>query len=474
MHVSHQYPAHSAAGVVIDPEMVRKYDKPGPRYTSYPTADRFIEAYDAQTHQTTLQQRNTAWGIGANAQPLSLYVHIPFCDAVCLYCACNKVVTKDHGRSARYLRYLEREFSLVAGMLEGGRRAEQVHLGGGTPTFLSATELETLMRGLRNHFELLAGEYAIEIDPRTVDDEKIAALGQLGFNRMSLGIQDFDADVQKAVNRIQSEEETARAISAARRYGVTSINVDLIYGLPKQTVSGFDRTLDQVLGFKPDRIALYSYAHSPGNFKPQRRIDIRDLPSAEVKLQIMTLAVNKLTGAGYVYIGMDHFALPHDDLAMAANRAGLQRNFQGYSTRPDSDLIAFGISAISKVGATYSQNVKTLDDYCDHLDRAELPVLRGIQLTVDDLLRRAIIQSLMCHFELSIESIEIAYLLNFREYFSDEWNKLEELERDGLVALEPKWINVAPRGRLLVRNIAMVFDRHLSRGEQRGRFFTII
>ena len=474
MHVSHLFPARTAAGVVIDPDLVRKYDKPGPRYTSYPTLDHFIEAYDAQAHQTTLRQRNTAWGLGANARPLALYVHIPFCNTVCHYCACNKLITKDHGRGARYLRYLEREFSLVAGMLEGGRRAEQVHLGGGTPTFLSAAELETLMRRLGQYFELRPGEYAIEIDPRTVDDEKMAAMGQLGFNRMSLGIQDFDADVQKAVNRIQTEEETARAISAARRYGVTSINVDLIYGLPKQTVTGFDHTLDQVLAFKPDRIALYSYAHYPGMYKSQRRIDAREMPSGEVKLQIMTRAINKLTGAGYEYIGMDHFALPHDDLAMAAKHAGLQRNFQGYSSRPDSDLIAFGISAVSKVGTTYSENVKTLDDYYDRLDRAELPVLRGIQLTVDDLLRRAVIHSLICHFELSIESIEIAYLIKFREYFSNEWERLQELERDGLISLEPEWINVTPRGRLLVRIVAMVFDRHFSRGEQRGHTAKII
>jgi oxygen-independent coproporphyrinogen III oxidase len=460
--------------VLIDTALVRKYDKPGPRYTSYPTADRFIEAYGMHAHRTTLHQRGVAWGPATNTQPLSLYVHLPFCNTICFYCGCNKVVTKDHGRSAKYLRYLEREFRLVAGMLDGNRRAEQVHLGGGTPTFLSSEELRTLMRQMGEHFELLPGEYAIEIDPRTVDEEKIAALGQLGFNRMSLGVQDFNDEVQRAVNRIQSEEETAQAIEVARKHGVTSINVDLIYGLPKQTVFGFDRTLDQILALKPDRIALYSYAHLPNLFKPQRRIAAEDLPSAEEKLQIMVLAIRKLTGAGYVYVGMDHFALPHDELAVAARHAGLHRNFQGYSTRPDSDLIAFGISAISKVGATYSQNVKTLDEYYDRLDRDELPVLRGIELTADDLLRRAVIQSLMCHFELSIESIEIAHLITFREYFADEWSRLRELADEGLVTLEPGWINVTPRGRLLVRTIAMVFDRHLARGEQRERYSKVI
>ncbi len=379
---------------------------------------------------------------------------------------------RDHG--ATYLRYLEREFSLVAGMLEGSRRADQVSLGGGTPTFLSAAELEMLMRDLGQQFDLLPGEYTVEIDPRTVDDEKIAALGQLGFNRMSLGVQDFDADVQQAVNRIQTAEETARAISAARQSGFTSINLDLIYGLPKQSLSGFGETLTQVLAMKPGRVTLYGYDHLPGLFKSQRQIDADDLPDAAAKLELMMMATSKLTGGGYVYIGMDHFALPDDELVIAARHAGLRRGLLGYSTRPETDLIAFGISAISKVGATYSQNVKTLDEYYDRLDRAELPVLRGIELAADDLLRRAIIQSLICHFELSIESIEIAYLIKFREYFANEWDKLEELQREGLITLEPEWLNVTPRGRLLVRSVATVFDRHLSRIGQRERFSKII
>lgn len=458
----------------IDPILIQKYDHPGPRYTSYPTADRFIEAYNLDAHRATLAQRGVAVGSTTGLAPLSLYIHLPFCDTICYYCGCNKVVTKNHSRSAQYLRYLEREFSLVAGLVNGNRRAEQVHLGGGTPTFLSSEELRTLMRHLAAHFELAPGEYAIEIDPRTVDDEKIAALGQLGFNRMSLGVQDFNPEVQQAVNRIQTEEETARAITTARRHGVTSINVDLIYGLPKQTANGFDHTLDQILLLKPDRIALYSYAHLPGMFKSQRQIIDDDIPSAAVKLQIMILAINKLTTAGYEYIGMDHFALPHDELAIAANRTGLQRNFQGYSTRPDSDLIGFGISAISKVNATYSQNVRTLDAYYERLDRGELPVLRGLELTADDLLRRAVIQSLMCDFALLIEVIEITHLIRFRIYFADEWERLEELENEGLVTLSPERITVTPRGRLLVRTIAMVFDHYLTQGEQQARFSKLI
>ena len=471
MHAPHLFPDALASGVPIDPELLRKYDKPGPRYSSYPTADRFVEAYDAQTHQATLRQRGNSRGAGVNAQPLSLYVHIPFCNTECYFCACQKVVTRGHGRVDRYLRCLGREFGLVANLLKGDRRAGQLRLGGGTPTFLSANQLQALMSELGRHFDLLPGEQAIEIDPRTVDEEKIAALAQLGFNRLSVGVQDFAADVQQAVNRIQTVEETARAIALARRHGISSINVDLIHGLPRQTTAGFERTVEQILALKADRIALYGYTNLPGMYKSQRRIDARDLPDAEQKIQIMTLAINKLTAAGYFYIGLDHFALPHDELAIAARHAGLHRNFQGYTTRPDSDLIAFGISAISKVGATYSQNVKTLDEYFDHLEHGELPVWRGIQLTADDLLRRAVIQSLMCHFELSIESIEIAYLVKFREYFSEEWDKLEALQRDGLIALEPEWISVTPRGRLLVRSVAMVFDRHRARGEERERFF---
>jgi len=472
MDIPHTPAAMHADTLLIDAALIRKYDGPGPRYTSYPTADRFAPAYDGRVHAQTLRLRNVlppSRGAPAD-EALSIYIHVPFCNTICYYCGCNKVVTKDHGRSAKYLRYLEREFALVAEKLGGLRPVKQVHLGGGTPTFLSIAELEAMMASLGRHFELLPGEYAIEIDPRTVDEDRIAALARLGFNRMSMGVQDFNADVQKAVNRVQSEEETARAMTAARAHGVTSINIDLIYGLPLQTLAGFDHTLDRVVALKPDRIALYSYAHLPAMFKPQRRINEADLPTAEVKLQIMTLAIRKLTDAGYVYIGMDHFALPHDELAIAAKNDRMHRNFQGYSTQPDSDLLAFGISAISKVGATYCQNVKTLDEYYECLDNNELPVVRGIELTADDLLRRDVIQALMCDFKLSIPAIEDAHLVEFRDYFANEWPRLEQLAADGLVTLAADAIVVTSRGRLLVRNVAMVFDRNLSGGERRGQF----
>ncbi|MEO8101492.1 MAG: oxygen-independent coproporphyrinogen III oxidase [Betaproteobacteria bacterium] len=474
MHDTPAYPGAPASAVLVDPELVRKCNISGPRYASYPTADHFVEAYDSRAHQITLCQRNTLQPPGRIAQPLSLYVHIPFCNTLCFFCKCHMVVSRDHRRVARYLRYLAREFSLVAGMLGGARQPARVHLGGGTPSILNSLELEQLMRELGRHFDLAPGEHAIEIDPRTADEERIATLAKLGFTSMSFGVQDFDPDVQQAVNRIQTVAETAQVISLARRHGVSSVNLDLIHGLPRQTLAGFDQTLDHVLGMRPDRIALYSYAHLPAIFKPQRHIDARALPDMEAKLQVMTLAINRLTTAGYVYLGMDHFALPHDKLAIAARRAGLRHNFEGYSAHPEGDLIAFGVSAISKIGATYSQNVKTLDAYYDRLDHDELPVLRGINLTADDLLRRTVIQSLLCHFELSIESIEIAYLMKFRDYFSAEWDNLEALERDGIITIDPEWITVTPRGRLLVRTVAMVFDKHLSRSEQRARFAKVI
>jgi oxygen-independent coproporphyrinogen III oxidase len=456
--------------VVVDPELIRRYDQNGPRYTSYPTADRFVEAYDAQTHARTLGGRNVA----GTVMPLSLYVHIPFCNTICFYCACNKISTGDHGRSARYLRYVEREAKLTAQQLAGGRRVTQLHLGGGTPTFLNNAEIEQLMQSLGRHFELALGEYSIEIDPRTVDREKLATLARLGFNRISVGVQDFNPDVQRAVNRVQSIEETNAVFMQAREHGMTSINMDLIYGLPKQNVVGFNQTLDQVIKMRPDRVALYSYAHLPQVFKPQRRIADEDLPTAEAKLQIMTLAIRRLTREGYIHIGMDHFALPHDELAIAARRGSLHRNFQGYSTQADCDLVALGVSAISKVGSTYSQNVRTLDEYYDALDRAELPVLRGVSLSADDLLRRAVIQTLMCQFELSIEGIELAHLINFRRYFANEWARLEELESEGLVELDDAWITVTSRGRLLVRAIAMTFDRYLQNDRERTRFSKVI
>jgi oxygen-independent coproporphyrinogen-3 oxidase len=460
--------------LVFDPQIIRRFDVNGPRYTSYPTADRFVEAFDSDAAKLWLGTRT----IGGISRPLSLYFHIPFCNTICYYCACNKIITKDHGRSAKYLKYLGKELDLQSSALEGGNgdhEVIQLHWGGGTPTFLSHDEMRQLMAETRKHFRLLdGGEYSIEVDPRKVDTATVALLGELGFNRMSVGVQDFDERVQVAVNRVQSEEETASVINAARANGFKSVSIDLIYGLPQQTVMGFSRTLERVLAMDPERLSIYNYAHLPGLFKPQRRIAESDLPSADTKLQILALAIKKLTEAGYVFIGMDHFAKPDDELAVAQRQGRLHRNFQGYSTYADCDMLSFGISSISKVGPTYSQNVKTLDEYYDRLDAQMLPVFRGIELNADDILRRSIIQALMCHFELSIESIESAHLIDFNQYFAAELDDLKEMTRAGLLKVDRDWITVLPPGRLLVRIIAMVFDRYLRADRQRTRYSKVI
>ena len=459
---------------VFDPQIIRRFDVNGPRYTSYPTADRFVEAFGSEAAKLWLGKRN----IGGISRPLSLYFHIPFCNTICYYCACNKIITKDHGRSAKYLKYLAKELTLQSASLEG-RDGEheviQLHWGGGTPTFLSHDEMRQLMGETRKHFKLLeGGEYSIEVDPRKVDTATVALLGELGFNRMSVGVQDFDERVQIAVNRIQSEEETANVITAARANGFKSISVDLIYGLPHQTVMGFNRTLERVLAMDPDRLSIYNYAHMPTLFKPQRRIADDDLPAPDTKLQILALAIKKLTDAGYVFIGMDHFAKPDDEMAIAQRQGRLHRNFQGYSTYADCDMLSFGISSISKVGPTYNQNVKTLDEYYDRLDAQILPVFRGIELNADDILRRSIIQALMCHFELSIESIESAHLIDFHEYFADELQDMKEMEQAGLLKIDREWITVLPPGRMLVRVITMVFDRYLRADRERKRYSKVI
>lgn len=459
------------ASLVVDTELIRKYGGNGPRYTSYPTADRFIEAFDAGAYAHWLANRN----IGGFARPLGLYVHVPFCDTLCFYCACNKIATRDHARAVKYVGYLEREIRLVAARLGEDRRISKMHWGGGTPTFLGDSESARLMQAIRSCFELdPGGEYAIEIDPRKVDAQRVAYLGALGFNRMSVGVQDFNIDVQRAVNRVQSLAQTRAVIEAARGNGFRSVNMDLIYGLPKQTVEGFAATLERVIECDPDRIALYSYAHLPSAFKPQRRINEADLPTPEVKLELMTGAIGRLGEAGYVYIGMDHFAKPTDDLAVAQRQGRLTRDFQGYAAGGDCDLVGLGVSAIGKIGPTYVQNVKGLEDYYSLLERGEFPVLRGIELTPDDLARRAVIQALACHFQLAKESIEIAHLIEFDRYFASELEDLKRLESDGLVELEDDWIHVTARGRLLVRSVCMVFDKYLRAAQQRAQYSRVM
>jgi oxygen-independent coproporphyrinogen-3 oxidase len=396
---------------------------------------------------------------------MSLYVHIPFCDTVCYYCACNKIVTKNRDKAVVYLSYLKREIEMQGRLFAGMNQIEQLHFGGGTPTYLSDAQMEDLMAHLRRWFSFSpdeTGEYSIEVDPRTVSRERVHSLRRQGFNRISLGVQDYDAQVQQAVNRVQPEHETQAIIDAAREAGFRSVSIDLIYGLPRQDPSTMAATLAKVIAANPDRIAVYNYAHMPHLFKPQRRILDADLPDADTRLAMLELCIHTLCEAGYVYIGMDHFARPGDDLAVAQRQGRLHRNFQGYSTHADMDLVSCGVSAISAVAATYSQNVKSLEAYYDLIDRNELPIERGIRLTMDDAMRRNIIQMLMCQFELSTSAIEQAYPIDFADYFRDELQELRTLEADGLVTLEEGWINVTARGRLLIRNVCMVFDRYLA------------
>ncbi|MGZ8154323.1 MAG: oxygen-independent coproporphyrinogen III oxidase [Burkholderiales bacterium] len=451
----------------VDLELISKLDRNGPRYTSYPTADRFVESFDARKYATWAGRRNLT---GAR-RPLSIYVHLPFCRSLCYYCACNKVITRDETKAAKYLRYLTREIALQAPLFRDDARVEQMHWGGGTPTFYGVAELTELNATLRSHFEFVPdGEYSIEIDPRTVEPATMAALRSIGFNRVSFGVQDFDPDVQRAINRVQSEAQTTAVVDGALNAGFASISIDLIYGLPRQSPETFSTTLDRVAALRPDRIAVYNYAHLPGRFKAQRQIADRDIPAPETKLTLLGLAAQKLIAAGYVYIGMDHFALPQDSLAVAQRQGRLHRNFQGYSTHAECDLIGLGVSAIGAIGPTYAQNTRTLSEYYAKLEGNELPIVRGVELTRDDLVRRSVIQALMCHFEVSKDAIDIAYLLDFDTYFADEIAELEELERAGLVKLEGNWISVTPKGRMLIRSVCMVFDKYLRQDRDSRRY----
>ena len=458
---------------VISPELLTRFDVPGPRYTSYPTADRFVEAYTEADYLQALDQRREATRL--KGQPLSLYVHIPFCESLCYYCACNKIITKHKDRAASYLRYLTREVELQVAHLGPGHSVSQLHLGGGTPTFLSDEELRELVTMLRRHFQFVpGGEYSVEVDPRTVDENRLALLAELGFNRLSFGVQDFDPAVQKAVHRIQPAEKVFAMVHAARALGFESVNVDLIYGLPLQTPESFARTLAQVNELRPDRIALYAYAHLPERFKPQRRIHAAELPPAAAKVAMLSQSLDAFNEAGYVYIGMDHFALPEDALAVAKRQGRLHRNFQGYSTQPDCDLIALGVSAIGRMGATYSQNAKTIEEYCDALDQGHLPIVRGLTLSRDDMVRRAVIMALMCQGQLQFESINLAWLIDFKSYFATEMQTLQDLQTQGLVKLSDTGIEVTTMGWFFVRAVGMVFDRYLQMGRSRAQFSKIL
>ncbi len=457
----------------VSEELLSRFDVPGPRYTSFPTADRFVEAFGANDYAQALVQRRH--GVANRSLPLSLYVHVPFCESLCYYCACNKIITKHHDRAAPYLRYLAREVDLHTQVIGMGQTISQLHLGGGSPTFLTDDELCEMLAMLRRSFTFAAGgEYSIEIDPRTVDESRLDTLARLGFNRLSFGVQDFDPAVQKAVHRVQPAEQVFGLVETARAKGFESINVDLIYGLPRQSPESFDRTLEQVNALRPDRIALYGYAHLPERFKPQRRIAAVELPTGAAKVAMLSRSLTAFGDAGYVYIGMDHFALPQDALAIAKRQGRLHRNFQGYSTQPDCDLIGLGVSSIGRIGATYSQNAKTMEEYCDLLDQGLFPVVRGLALSRDDLVRRAVIMALMCQGQVQFESIDLAYLVDFRTYFAKELEDLKTLVEQGLVVIDNTGMQVTSQGWFFVRAVAMVFDRYLQSDRTRAQFSKII
>ncbi|MEO8063542.1 MAG: oxygen-independent coproporphyrinogen III oxidase [Pseudomonadota bacterium] len=444
----------------LDADLLRRYDKSGPRYTSYPAAPQFHTGF-GEAHFRAAARRSNSQLI---PRQLSLYVHVPYCFSPCFYCGCNRVITRDATRSALYLERLVREIELVAPLFARDRDVVQLHFGGGTPNFLTPAQLASVIDSLGRQFHFAAAaerDFSIELDPRFITPAQIAELAAAGFNRASLGVQDLDPEVQRAVNRVQSVEQTLGTIAACRASGLRSVNVDLIYGLPKQTLAGFGRTLDTILAARPDRLAVYGYAHLPKMFKAQRQIESADLPDAEAKLALLQLAIERLTRAGYEYIGMDHFALPEDELARAQANGSLHRNFMGYTTHADCDLIGLGVSAISHIGSTFSQNPRDLAGWEIALDVGRIPVWRGMRTDADDELRAEIIQSLMCHGSIDIREIEHRFDIDFAAYFADALHKLDPLRADGLVTLEPARIAATPRGRLLVRIIAACFDRYL-------------
>ncbi len=457
------------SAIPFNRRLYKKYDVAGPRYTSYPTAPHFHTGFGEAAYRQVASGSNE----DPIPRPLSLYAHIPFCHSLCYYCACSKIVTRHTAKAEIYLHYLERELALQGPLFDRDRPLRQLHLGGGTPTYMDDRQLWRLMQAVGRQFSLAVPEereFSVEVDPRAVGDETIAVMAELGFNRISVGVQDFDPEVQKAVNRLQSLEQTMQVIDDARRNGYRSVSLDLIYGLPKQTLERFAATLDQVIGIRPERLSIYNYAHLPERVKAQRLIVTEDLPSPEEKLEILAYTVDRLTRAGYRYIGMDHFALPESDMARALDDGTLQRNFQGYSTHADCDLIGIGMTSIGKIGDSYSQNLRDLKAYYQALDAGRLPVARGYLLNADDRLRREVIEQIMCRAWLDFAAIEHAYDIRFADYFRSELDALQDMENDGLLRRRENGLEILPAGRLLLRNIAMVFDRYLWAGEQTVRY----
>ncbi len=462
--------------VIFNKDLIRRYDTFGPRYTSYPTAVQFTTDFTLDDYLGGVKHSNE----DPIPSPLSLYLHIPFCDTICYYCGCSKVITKDKSKAEHYIKLLKREIELQGALFAKDRAVTQIHWGGGTPTFLSDEEILDIINCIRENFNVPADnevankvEWGIEVDPRTVDQQRLKNLNNLGFNRISFGVQDFDSDVQLAVNRVQSNEQIKQHIIDARTLRYQSINIDLMYGLPRQSVHSFSKTLDTTIEVNPDRIAIYNYAHLPEMFKPQRRINEDELPSAEEKLNILQLCIDKLQSAGYVYIGMDHFAKASDALVEAQQEGSLHRNFQGYSTNADCDMIAMGVTAISRIGDNYSQNVRSIDEYESLLKQNKIPVFRGIELEDDDILRREIINHLMCNNSLDIKKLEKKWNIDFTNYFKSSMENLQKMADDGLLNIEESKISITTSGRLLARSICMLFDRYLQE-KNSNRFSRVI
>lgn len=459
------------SNVSWDLDLIRRYDLSGPRYTSYPTAIQFDSPLNPE--QLITEGRNSA---GHDA-PLSLYIHIPFCAHVCYYCACNKVITRNRKKAQPYLDTLYQEMAQLSEWYRDGRTVNQLHWGGGTPTFISDEQMRELMQALRRNFNLRdddKGDYSIEIDPREASDDTLAVLREIGFNRISLGVQDVNPRVQEAVNRIQPTEQVQRVLIRARELGFKSINMDLIYGLPHQTEQSFNETLETVINLNPDRLSVFNYAHLPDRFRSQKHIRSEDLPSAETKLSILQNSINRLLDAGYVYIGMDHFAKPDDELAIAQAEGHLHRNFQGYTTHADCDLVAMGVSAISQIGNVYYQNEHDISAYSQAVTQQQHAVKRGVMLNNDDHIRRTVITELICQFELHVKAIEKRFGINFETYFSIEQDELKQFLADGLIDIKNDIIRVTPAGRLLIRRICMAFDAYIPKQQPSQKFSRII